>query len=206
MRRISLNIILIECFAFIFINVRAQSFEKGGIIIGGNANIHLIDNKKYSEKNTNINMDIDFGYMITHKSFLGYRLDLYLFNEKTKEHYTHENNWMSNCYYRIILINDIYIDISVGYGKDHFKHESVGGFYGLNDIHMAQFGAGIGLPKFLTPNIILNPVIMYNHKIMFVKNLGEYSSNQHFNNMIIKIGLYYYFSTNSKIKNNENTN
>jgi hypothetical protein len=71
---------------------------------------------------------------------------------------------------------------------------------------MAQFGACIGFPKFLTPNIVLNPGISYNHKIMFVKNLGEYSSNQHFNNIIIKVGLHYYFNTNQKIKNHENTN
>ena len=134
---------------FITLTINAQSFEKGGIIIGGNANIHFIDNKKFGEKNTNINIDIDFGYLITHKSFLGFRLDLYLFNEKNKEHYTHENNWMSNCYYRTILFDVINIDIFSGYGKDYFKHESKDGFYGFDNIHIAQFGADIGFPKFL---------------------------------------------------------
>src|SRR4030043_1121946 len=198
-----INIILIGYFT---LTINAQSFEKGGISIGGNANIHLIDNKKYSEKNTNINIDLDFGYMITHKSFLGFRLDLYLFNEKGKEYYSHKNDWMSSYYYRTLLIDAIYIDIFGGYGKHYFKYESKDGFHGFDKIHMAQFGAGIGFPKFLTPNIILNPVISYNHKIMFVKNLGEYPSNQHFNNIIIKVGLYYYFNTNQKIKNYENTN
>ena len=41
---------------------------------------------------------------------------------------------------------------------------------------------------------------------MFVKNLDEYTSNQHFNNIVIKVGLYYYFNTNQKVKNYENTN
>ncbi len=162
--------------------------------------------KSLVKKNTNINIDIDFGYLITHKSFLGFRLDLYLFNEKNKEHYTHENNWMSNCYYRTILFDVINIDIFSGYGKDYFKHESKDGFYGFDNIHIAQFGADIGFPKFLFTNIILNPAISYNHKIMFVKNLDEYTSNQHFNNIVIKVGLYYYFNTNQKVKNYENTN
>jgi len=204
LKKILLNTILIGCFILIIITVNAQSYEKGGISIGGNADIQFIDNIKYNEKYTNINIDIDFSCLITHKSFLGFRLNLYLFNEKTSNSYTHNNDWISSYYYKTLLIDAVYIEMFGGYGKDHFKHESTTGFHGSSNIHIAQFGVGASYPQFLSANIVLNPMIVYDHTIMFVKNLEEYTSNQHFNNLYIKVGLYFYFNSNQKFKNYEN--
>ncbi len=195
MKKAFLNIILIGYFTInTVITIKAQSFEKGGISIGGNTNIHFIDNKKYGEKYTNINIDIDFGYLITNKSFLGYRLNLYLYNEKTDQNYTKNNNWISSCYYKTLLLKRIDIEAFSGYGKYHFKHESKDGAHGLSNFHMAQFGIGVGFPQFLSAKIVLNPTICYDHTIMFVKNFEDYKSNQHFNNLVLKVGLYYYFN------------
>jgi hypothetical protein len=179
--------------------IDAQSFEKGGTSIGGNFNINFVELKTIKEGRNDINTDIDFGYLITNKSVLGFRLKLILSNEKTNESYTNFNEWISSYYFKTRVINKFYIETFSGYGKHHFKHESQNGSEGSSDINIAQFGLGLGYPYFLFNNVIINPILSYDHTIMFVKNQEEYSSNQHFNHIILKVGLYYYFSCKTKI-------
>ncbi|KPK80697.1 MAG: hypothetical protein AMS27_16345 [Bacteroides sp. SM23_62_1] len=207
MRKTFQNIVLIGYLIHsVIISAKAQSFEEGGIIIGGNMNIHFINNIKYDTRNTDINTDFDIAFLTTDKTFIGFRLNLLLLNEKNDESYTNKNDWISNCYFKTPLFKSIYIEIFGGYGKWYFKHESNSGSHGYSNIHMTQFGTGIGFPKFLSAHIVLNPFISYDHKIMFVKKLEEYNSNQHFNNLVFKVGLYYYFNPKQKTKKNNNSN
>jgi hypothetical protein len=136
--------------------------------------------------------------LITNKSCLGFRLNLFLSNEKTDESYLNSNNWISCCYFKTRIINEFYIETFSGYGKDHFKHVSQNGFKGSDDINIVQFGTGLGYSYFLFNNVVINPILSYDHSIWFVKNTEEYSSNQHFNHIIFKVGLYYYFNCLTK--------
>jgi hypothetical protein len=186
--------------------IDAQSFEKGGTSIGGNFDISFIDLKTIKEKHNEINTDIDFGYLITNKSWLGFKLRLSLSNEKTNESYGNYNHWKSNCYFKTRIFNKFYIETFSGYGKYHYKHVFQNKVDVLDDINIAQFGLGLGYPYFLFNHVVINPMLSYDHTIMFVKNLEGYSSNQHFNHIIFKVGLYYYFNCLTKINHYENTN
>jgi hypothetical protein len=100
----------------------------------------------------------------------------------------------------------LYIETFTGYGKYHFKHESLNGFKGFDDINISQFGIGIVYPYFLFNNVVVTPILCYDHEIWFVKNQEEYSSNQHFNHIVFKVGIQYYFKCLTKINRHENTN
>jgi len=180
----------------------SQSFEKGGFIMGGNITMNITDEKRYNLLHTDMNISYDLGYLITNRSMVGYRFSLILDNEKSKENYDNYSDWISYCYFKTKLTDPIFIEIYGGYGKYHHKYKT-GDPTGAHDYHIADFGTGIQYHKFLSQKIVLILGISYDHFILFVKDNEEYFSNQHFNEIIFKIGLHYYFNNNQKLNSYE---
>ena len=204
MRILRINVILIGFITLIKVYpLYSQSYEKGGFLMGGNITINIADQIMNDQRHTDINIDYDLGYVSTNKSQIGYRFTLGLDNEKNQEtqedYYSHRYAWISYGFYRRRLSDPFYLEIYGGYGKDHSKVESSFGFYGGHNYHITDFGAGIQYHRFVSQRIVIIPGISYDHFILFVKDDDEYFSNQHYNQVIFKIGFHYYFNNNLKL-------
>lgn len=171
-----------------------QSAEKGGMTIGTNNLVSYSERLDTEFSELDVRSDIQWQYFISDKSSLGLKFNIIHTGYKTEHSTGWQHHWTAGSFIQRLLIKSLYIKLDTGFGKDRFIGSTDSGGSGSHNIVVFETGTGINYYKFLIPNLILVPSIIFEHKILFVKEMDDYDSNQHLNNIYFGIGLYYYFT------------